>query len=368
MDQLQTKEVDIVVIGGGQSGLAVGYFLRRTGYSFVILDAGSEPGGAWNQGWDSLRLFSPAEASSLPGWPMPRLSDTADSGVFPARQQVVDYLTAYEARYKMPIQRPVRVERVTKGIGGYEINTDKGTWRARVVVSATGSESHPFIPFYPGIAEYTGQQLHSAEYRLPDRWAGQRVLIVGGGNSGAQILAEVSRIAHTVWVTLTEPTFLPDDVDGRVLFSQATERYHAQQTGETTKFAGGLGDIVMVPSVKEARSRGVLQAVRPFVRLTETGVVWPDGRNEAFDAIIWCTGFRPATDYLRPLGVVDMDGKVATEGTRALHSDGLWLVGYGSWTGFASATLIGVGRSARTTADEIKTYLEQYSTVSINHD
>ncbi len=368
MNQPQTQEIDIVVIGGGQSGLAVGYFLRRTGYSFVILDASSEPGGAWNQGWDSLRLFSPAEASSLPGWPMPRLSETADSGVFPARQQVVDYLTAYESRYKLPVQRPVRAEGVTQRVGGYEITTDKGKWRSRVVVSATGSESHPFIPPYPGIGEYTGQQLHSADYRSPNRWAGQRVLIVGGGNSGAQILAEVSQIAHTVWVTLTDPIFLPDDVDGRVLFSQATERYHALQTGETTKFAGGLGDIVMVPSVKEARSRGVLQAVRPFVSLTETGVMWPDGRMEAFDAIIWCTGFRPATDYLRPLGLVDKEGKVATEGTKALQMQGLWLVGYGSWTGFASATLIGVGRSARHTAEEIKTYLDQYSTASINHN
>lgn len=181
--------------------------------------------------------------------------------------------------------------------------------------------------------------------------------MVGGGNSGAQILAEISRVAQTIWVTLTEPTFLPDDVDGRVLFQRASQQYQATQSGETT-FAGRLGDIVMVPSVQEARSRNVLRSVRPFTHLTRTGVVWPDGRKEDFDAIIWCTGFKPATDYLRSLGLVDAEGRVATKGTRAIHEPGLWLVGYGSWTGFASATLIGVGRSARATAEEISEYLK----------
>ena len=363
MNQHASTEIDIVVIGGGQSGLAVGYFLRRTGRSFVILDAELVPGGAWNQGWDSLRLFSPAEASSLPGWPMPRPAGINDTSAFPSRQQVVEYLSGYETRYALPIQRPVRVERVRASGNGYEIETDRGTWQTNALVSTTGTATHPFIPPYPGQSDYTGVQLHSAHYRSADGLAGQRVLIVGGGNSGAQILADVSRVAQTVWVTLTEPTFLPDDVDGRVLFSQATERYQALQTGETPTPTGNLGDIVMVSPVREARSRGVLHAVRPFAGLTQTGVQWADGRSEAFDTIIWCTGFRPATDYLRPLGIVDADGRITTKGTRSTQSPGLWLVGYGSWTGFASATLIGVGRSARTTADEVSTYLDQLTPV-----
>lgn len=368
MNQYSSKGTDIVVIGGGQSGLAVGYFLRRTGRPFVILDAESTPGGAWNQGWDSLRLFSPAEASSLPGWPMSRPTDVNYTGEFPSRQQVVDYLTQYESRYKFPIERPVRVNQVSATGNGYEIETDRGTWQTSAVISTTGTASHPFIPPYSGLADYTGLQLHSARYWSADQLAGQRVLIVGGGNSGAQILAEVSRVAQTVWVTLTEPKFLPDEVDGRVLFSRATEQYQSLQTGETPAPIGNLGDIVMVPTVREARSRGVLHAVRPFVGFTQTGVQWADGRSEDFDAIIWCTGFRPATDYLRPLGIVDAQGRIATEGTRATQSPGLWLVGYGSWTGFASATLIGVGRSARATADEVSTYLHQLTPAFTTQD
>lgn len=365
MNQAQPEETDILVIGGGQSALAVGYFLRRTNCSFVMLDATPEPGGAWTQGWESLRLFSPADASSLPGWPMPRLN--AEITDFPDRQHVIDYLARYEARYTLPIRRPIRVEQVTRADGRYTVQTDTGRWKANAVISATGSFSKPYIPAYKGLADFRGVQLHSAQYHSATSFEGKRVLVVGGGNSGAQILAEVSRVAQTVWVTLQPPTFLPDEVDGRVLFSRASAQYQASQSGEVPKPSRNLGDIVMVPSVREARSRGVLHAERPFEALTKEGVRWPGGLIDPFDAIIWCTGFRPATDHLRPLGIVDTQGRIATEGTKAIHSPGLWLVGYGSWTGFASATLIGVGRSARMTADQVNTYLQQM-VAPLRHD
>ncbi|AMJ66020.1 hypothetical protein AXW84_11695 [Hymenobacter sp. PAMC 26628] len=113
----------------------------------------------------------------------------------------------------------------------------------------------------------------------------------------------------------------------------------------------------MVDSVKEARDRGVLGSVRPFAGFTRTGVVWADGHEEAVDAVIWCTGFRPALSLLAGLGVVQPDGRVTTAGTRATALPGLWLVGYGSWTGFASATLIGLGRSAKATVHDIQAFL-----------
>ena len=138
-----------------------------------------------------------------------------------------------------------------------------------------------------------------------------------------------------------------------VLFDQATALYRARAAGRDAPPPASLGDIVMVPPVRDARDRGVLRAVRPFVRMTERGVVWADGREEAVDAVVWCTGFRPALDHLRPLGVVEPDGRVRVRGTRSVREPMLWLVGYGNWTGFASATLIGVGRSARATVEEV---------------
>jgi cation diffusion facilitator CzcD-associated flavoprotein CzcO len=341
--------VEVLVIGAGQSGLAVGYYLRRAGLSFVLLDDQPAPGGAWRHGWDSLRLFSPADASSLPGWLMPRPADNS----LPTRDAVIAYLGHYEARYELPVRRPVQVQTIARTASGFAVHTSHGVWAARAVVCATGTWSQPYIPPYPGRETFGGLQLHSAHYRHAAPFAGRRVLVVGGANSGAQILAEVSAVARTTWVTEHAPRFLPDDVDGRVLFRQATQRYHAGHTAPPPT----LGDVVMVEPVQEARARGALHSVRPFRQLTATGVLWPDGRAEAIDAVIWCTGFRPALPFLAGLGVVQPDGRVATAGTRATVVPGLWLVGYGSWTGFASATLIGVGRSARTAVAEIQEFL-----------
>ncbi|MEH6509938.1 ArsO family NAD(P)H-dependent flavin-containing monooxygenase [Halopseudomonas aestusnigri] len=345
--------LDVIVIGGGQAGLATAYFLRRTGLSYLILDAEDGPGGAWRHGWNSLCLFSPATWSSIAGWMMPPVADG-----YPARDHVIDYLSRYEERYRFPLQRPVRVTALERIEGGLRVCAGQQHWHASAVVSTTGTWSNPYIPDYPGAESFLGQQLHSAHYVEAQPFAGKRVLVVGGGNSGAQILAEVSKVADATWVTATEPLFLPDDVDGRVLFERATERWKAQQEGRVIdQPVGGLGDVVMVPPVVDARERGVLHAIRPFTRFTRNGVVWPDGSQTEVDAVIWCTGFRPALGHLASLGLINDEGRVEVQGTRATHEPRLWLVGYGEWTGLASATLIGVTRTARSTATEIAQFL-----------
>jgi len=270
----------------------------------------------------------------------------------PSRDEVIAYLTEYERRYALPVERPVRVQAVRAEDEGLHLETSAELYTARCVVSATGTWDAPFIPRVPGRELFRGRQLHSASYRTPAEFAGQRVAIVGGGNSGAQLVAEVSRVADVTWATLTTPRFLPDDVDGRVLFDAATQRYRAQQAGGPLE-PPSLGDIVMVPSVLKARKRGGLQAQPMFTVMTEHGVVWQGGQEQTFDAVIWCTGFRPALAHLAPLGVLEEDGRVQVNGTRAVKEPRLWLVGYGNWTGFASATLIGVGRSARASVQEI---------------
>lgn len=346
------KPIDVAVIGGGQTGLTLGYFLKRRRQDFVIFDDADAPGGAWRRTWPSLRLFSPAAYSSIAGWPMPsRGSDN------PSRDDVIDYLTEYESRYALPMCRPCVVDGLTRDGDRYRLHTSRGTWSARAVIMATGTWHHPYVPHYPGHERFAGLQVHSAHYAGTEPFHNRRVLIVGGGNSGAQILAELSLVATTTWVTPEEPRFLPDDVDGRVLFERATARWKAQQAGEVDLPGQGLGDIVMVPPVKAARDRGVLVARRPFTAVDDDGVVWPDGTRESFDAIIWCTGFRPATELLAPLGIVSTDGRVHVEGGRACDAPGLWLAGYGDWTGPASATLMGITRYARATTDEVVAYV-----------
>ncbi|SIR95701.1 ArsO family NAD(P)H-dependent flavin-containing monooxygenase [Pseudomonas sp. A214] len=347
------SQYDVVIVGGGQSALAVAYFLRRTRLSFVILDAEQGPGGAWRHGWNSLRLFSPATWSSIPGWMMPPTQDG-----YPSRDHVIDYLKQYEQRYQLPIVRPVRVTSVERTETGLRVKAHDRHWDAKVVVSATGTWSTPFIPHYPGAGLFAGQQLHSANYLQAQPFTEKKVLVIGGGNSGAQILAEVSRVAETTWVTPVEPLFLPDEVDGQVLFERATQRWKAQQEGRVIEQpVGGLGDIVMVPPVVEARSRNALKSVRPFERFTRNGVIWADGSESAVDVVIWCTGFRPALQHLEPLGVLNAEGRVDVDGTHSIQEPRLWLVGYGEWTGAASATLIGVTRTARSTVNEIAAFL-----------
>lgn len=350
---LMPAQIDVVVIGGGQAGLASSYFLRREGIDYVVLDDQSVPGGAWRHTWDSLHLFSPAQWSSLPGWQMPASQDK-----YPSRDEVIEYLTRYEERYHVSVRRPVHVESVSRVQDGLLVTTDRGRWLAKAVVSATGTWSAPYIPNYPGREAFHGLQLHSAQYRSPDHYRGQHVLVVGGGNSGAQILAELSKVCNATWVTLHDPVFLPDEVDGQVLFERATARWRALRDGLTPPVpVGGLGDIVMVPPVKEARNRGVLHARRPFAHFDADGVVWDNGVHSRVDVVIWCTGFRPALSHLEPLHIRDDDGVPKTDGTRASDEPRLWFVGYGEWCGAASATLIGVMRGARDTAREIGQFL-----------
>ncbi len=346
---------DVIVIGGGQSGLATGYYLRRTKLNYLILDDREESGGAWQSTWDSLTLFSPAEHSSLPGWLMPK-----SEGRFPTKAEVINYLGKYEERYGFPVERPVRVHDVERHDGVFRLITTKGDFYTRTVISATGTWANPVIPEVTGRKKYKGIQLHSADYRQPGPFVGQKILVVGEGNSGAQITAELSLYCREIkWATRKEPEFLPDNVDGYDLFNVATAKYKAEQEGKPFDRSGyNLGNIVMVPSVKDARKRGVLISGGTFTAMYEEGVIWENGAEEAFDAIIWCTGFGYATAFLKNLATPDEKGTVRTTGTRSVEVPGLWLVGYGSWTGYASATLIGVNRTARQMVREVEGYLE----------
>lgn len=195
---------DAVVVGGGQSGLAVAYYLRKYGSDFVVLDAADRPGGAWPHYWDALTLFSRAEFSNLPGWPMPPFDG------YPPRDHVIDYLTRYEQRYDLPIRRGVRVSHMRYDGSAFHLNG----LSARNVVVATGIWSAPFVPFVPG--SIPGRQLHSAFYHRPGDFAGQRVAVVGDGNSGAQIVAvpEVHRARAAGLLTASPMVTSLDELAG----------------------------------------------------------------------------------------------------------------------------------------------------------
>ena len=335
------KLYDTLIIGGGQAGLSTAYFLRRHKLDYLILDDQDKPGGAWLHTWDSLKLFSPTEFSSLSGWGMPKGEQE-----YPNKTDFINYLEQYQNRYDFPIKRSVSVTSVSKIDEGFKVETNQGVFYSKTVVSATGTAQLPFVPKYPNEALFSGQQLHSVHYKNASEFKGKNVLIIGAGNSGAQILAEVSKVANTQWVTKSPPSFLPDHIDGRYLFNDATDKFNGKAGTTSSGKSTSLSEIVMVDSVKEARSRGVLNAKRPFSAFYKDGVIWDDGTKTAFDAVIWCTGFKANLKHLKPLDIITRD-RITTIGTKATKMPGLWLVGYGSWTGFASATIYGVGKTAR---------------------
>ncbi len=317
---------EAIIIGAGQAGLATAYYLRRAGVDFLILDNQTAPGGAWRQYWPTLTLFSTAEFSNLPGWPMPPHDG------YPPASHVVDYFTRYERRYELPVERPVTVGRVEHDGEKYLIRAEDRHWTADHVVSATGIWSSPYVPSYPGTI--TGAFWHSANYPGPDTFRGKHVAVIGGGNSGAQIAAELSEDAEVTWYTVGEPRWMPDDVDGRELFRRNRRRALALQRGEPDPGADSeLGDIVMVPHVLAARDEGRLKATPMVASLDEIDA----------DHLIWCTGYLPALGPVQ--GLLDED--------RRPKHPGLHLVGYGDWTGAGSATILGVSPYARETARNI---------------
>ncbi len=373
------ERVDVCVVGAGQSGLAVGYHLHRANrdrrpqgrpeVSFALLDAHDRPGGAWPDAWSSLELFSPASYSSLPGRLMPAHEG---SGNPPARH-VAAYLADYERRYALPVRRPVTVTDVRDDPDGagdedrLRVTTSDGELSTRHLVNATGTWDRPFWPRLPGMAGpdgFRGTQVHTHDYRGPTPYAGKRVLVVGGGNSGAQIAADLLPVADTLrWVALRPPRYLPDDVDGRVLFETATQAVRDRAAGRPVRGVASLGDVVAVPSVRAARDEHGLRAEPMVRRLTPYGAAWPDGHEAPFDAVVWATGFRPALRHLHHLGLATTGGRpdtsvppaptgptgpaVPVHAVRSTSHEHVWFVGYGDWCGAASATLIGVGRPAR---------------------
>lgn len=311
-----TKEhYTAIVVGGGQSGLATAYYLRRFEVDFLVLDNQETPGGAWLHTWPSLTLFSGAGFSNLPGWPMPQYPG------YPPASHVVDYLERYEERYDLPVRRPVEVRNVRHDGEVFRLETSAGQFTAEHLVAATGTWSAPFVPHYSGT--FRGRQWHSSIYPGPEPFRGTKVAVVGGANSGAQIAADLVGAADVTWFTLKEPRWMPDDVDGRDLFLQSRRRILGGSAGPN------LGDIVALPHLRQLRDTNQLTATPIFESLDELD----------HDHLIWCTGFRPALGPFRPL----MRGREPA--VQNLH-----LVGYGTWTGDGSATLMGVGPFAKQTA------------------
>ncbi|MEJ2502803.1 MAG: NAD(P)-binding domain-containing protein [Gemmatimonadota bacterium] len=357
MSARSEDRIDTIVIGGSQSGLAVGYHLARTGVPFVILDENPRIGDAWRRRWDSLRLFTPARYDGLPGMRFP-----ASPWTYPTKDQVADYLDAYARRFELPVRSGTRVVAVRHDGHGFRVETEAREWRADNVVVATGAYHVPRIPaFAPELGDAI-VQLHSSEYERPGQLAPGPVLVVGAGNSGAEIAMEVCR---------DHPT-----------------RLSGPDTGQEPTRAGSLPDRLLVPLMWLAASR-ILAVSNPIGRkardhfldpprgiplgrvrrkdIGDAGIervprtvgvegglpVVDGGRVLDVRTVIWCTGFVADYSWI-DLPVFGDYGMPEHERGVVSGRPGLFFVGLPFQHTLSSALIGGVGRDAAYIAARIR--------------
>ncbi|KRF14098.1 pyridine nucleotide-disulfide oxidoreductase [Nocardioides sp. Soil797] len=342
------KILDSVVIGAGQAGLSSSYHLNRLGVDHVVLDANPEPGGAWQHRWDSLTMTDVHGVADLPDGSAPGASHAR------ANVAVPEFFDSYESTHELPVLRPVVVDAVTSEGDLLVVRAGARSWRTRTIVNATGTWTRPFVPHYPGIETFVGEQLHTHDYPGADHFRGKRVLVVGGGASAVQFLGELAPVTDTLWVTRRPPVWRTDDFTpevGRAAVALVADRVRRGLPPASVVSVTGLA---LREQEQEAARLGAYDDRRPmFASIEPDGVRWADGAFETVDVILWATGFRPAITHLAPLQLRSPRGGIQLDGTTAVADERVQLVGYGP-----SASTIGANRAGRTAAVAIARSLD----------
>ncbi|HEU5348180.1 MAG TPA: NAD(P)/FAD-dependent oxidoreductase [Ktedonobacterales bacterium] len=360
----------VLIVGAGPAGLATAACLKRRKIPLRIFEAGDTPATTWRLLYDRLHLHTVRALSGLPGYPMSRR--------FPrylARAQVVEYLDAYARHFGLVIETGMPVRQATPENNGWRVETPTGTHTGRALVSATGIFSNPMQARYPGEEMFHGQIAHSASYRNASPFVGQRVLVIGVGNSGAEIAVDLAEHgAHPTvsiraganvvprelvgvpiqrWAHLIAR--LPPSVTQRVLAPVMLRQAVRRQTqAGVPRPVGGILDKPGIPVIglellQQARAGAI--AIRPAVeRFTEHGACFVDGREEPFDSVLVATGYRPSLDYLRGVLPLNAAGFPRVDGVRALDAPNLYFVGLNN---NIRGTLFNIGHEAPLVADAL---------------
>ncbi|RYV52280.1 flavin-containing monooxygenase [Pengzhenrongella frigida] len=348
------ERIDTVVVGAGQAGLAVGFHLAQQGRSFVLLDAHERVGDSWRQRWDSLRLFTPARYDALPGSTFP-----GSPWSFPSREEFADYLERYAVQHGLPVRPSTPVRRLARDGTGYVVEVDGGSLRADHVIVAAGFDRLPQTPTFSAELEPTITQLHSAEYRNAEQFPDGDVLVVGAGNSGADIALELSR-THPVHLAGRHPGQVPFRIErptSRLLSMLVFTAFaHVLTTGtpmgrrarpQVLAHSGPLirvktGDLAAAGVHRVPRVVGV----RDGLPVTEGGQVL------RVASVVWCTGYRPDYSWI-DVPVFGADGLPVHDRGVCPSQPGLYLLGQLFQYSLASSMIHGVARDAKHVADHL---------------
>jgi cation diffusion facilitator CzcD-associated flavoprotein CzcO len=372
-------EHDVVIIGAGQGGITSALALKDRGIAALVVDEADQAASRWQARYDRLRLNSSRLTSHLPGRPYPK-----GTPMFPTRDQVVEHLRGHARHAGLELLLETRVERLSRGNGGWTVETGRGEIDTRQVVLATGFENEPLVPDWVGRESFAGELIHSAEYRNADRFASRRVLVVGPGCSGMEIAHDLATGgAAKVWLAVrTPPTIisregpggLPGEWIGAALlyfptqFGNAVARFGSRQDfgdlseyglpvpqdGLMTRFRrDGTVPSIVDKEVIEAVKEGKVEVVGAVESLDSAGVILADGRRVEPDAIICATGYRRALEPLvGHLGVLDDRGWPAVAAPKPA-APGLRFIGYTSRPGALGFISRQAKRSAKAIAQEI---------------
>jgi putative flavoprotein involved in K+ transport len=353
---MNRQRINTVVIGGGQAGLSVGYHLQRKGVQFVILDASARVGDAWRNRWDSLRLFTPARFSGLDGMPFP-----ADPHSFPTKDAMGDYLEAYARHFQLAVRNGVRVERLSRLGDRFLVVAGDQQLEADNVVVAMSGWQRPRIPAFASELSPRIVQIHSFDYRNPSQLQPGGVVVVGAGNSGAEIALDVVP-GHETWLSGPDTGHVPFRIDGlaaRLLLVRLVLRvvFHRILTVKTPigrKARAKMlhrGEPLVRTKPQDLVAAGVNRVPR-VVRVENGLPVLEDGRVLDVANIIWCTGFHSGSSWI-DLRVFDADGDARHDSGVVASEPGLYFVGLKFLYAASSSAIHGVGRDAARIADRI---------------
>jgi putative flavoprotein involved in K+ transport len=347
--QTETQRVQTLVIGGGQAGLSVGYHLRQRGLPFVILDANERIGDAWRNRWDSLRLFTPARFDGLDGMPFP-----APAHSFPTKNEMADYLETYAARFDLPVRTSVRVDGLSRQGNRYVVTAGSQRFEAEHVVVAMARYQVDQVPQFARELDPRIVQFHSRDYRNLKQLKDGGVLIVGAGNSGAELALEIAR-KHRTWVSGRDTGHIPFRIGGlagRLFLTRFVLRFvfHRVLTVKTPlgrkarpKILSHGGPLIRVRP-EDLKAAGV-DRVPKVVGAREGLPLLADGRVLEVANVVWCTGFDPGYTWIR-LPVFGEDGLPKHESGVATGEPGLYFIGLPFIYSFSSTMIHGVGRDA----------------------
>lgn len=351
-------DTSVVVIGAGQAGLSVSYYLKRLGLDpgndFVVLDRGPLTGGAWQLRWEALRIGSAHKINDLPGQDALGLSfETADRQA-PAKDVVADYYRRYEEFYDLKVVRPAEVTGVANHGTDLEVSFlldgAKKSLTTITVVNATGTWGAPFIPSYPGLKSFKGKHVHTSDYVSAEQFRGQSVIVVGGGTSAIGFLLELEGIASEVtWVSRRPIDFLDEsEVNVEARLEAVRKQDEAARAGRALpSIVSGTG-VPRTRRIQAAIERGVLKPRPIFASIEPDGVRWADGAAMKADAIIWATGFRPELRHLAPLKLREKEGGVVVAQGASWKDPRIFFAGYGP-----QASTIGANRAGRMIARQV---------------